>query len=122
MTRSASGARRPDERMVAAARAAVGIALLGDPALGVARSRTASLSREEAVASRLLGARMIAQAILTAALPTPRVVRFGVAIDAAHGLSMAALASASSTHRRLAATNGAIAAAFVAAGLTLHER
>ncbi len=99
------------------ARVAVAVALLVDPALAAARATDAARTRGETALARVLAIRMLVQAATLDAHPTPTRLRLGVAIDAAHGLSMGPLALASPPYRRLGVTNVALMAAFVVAGL-----
>ena len=59
---------------------------------------------------RVLGARMAMQAGVQLARPTPAVVWSGVTVDAAHALSMVAVAARSRRYRRGALVSAAVAA------------
>lgn len=72
-------------------------------------------SRSRAVA-RLLGARHLLQAALTAGMPNAVVLRAGAQVDLAHAASMLALAAADRPLRRAGLADGMIAATFAAMG------
>jgi hypothetical protein len=72
--------------------------------------------------ARVLGGRHLAQALLTAARPTPVVLALGAGSDVLHSASMAALGVLDRPRRRLGLTDGLIAAAFAAAGAGLARR
>jgi hypothetical protein len=71
---------------------------------------------------RVLGARQLAQAALSAAAPTAPVLAAGAGTDALHALSMAVLALAGRRWRRPAAVSGLTAAAFAACGALAASR
>ncbi len=66
---------------------------------------------------RVLGARQLAQALTTGFQPTTAVLALGAEVDAAHGLSMAALGLFDRRLRRLAWADGLLAAGFMTAGV-----
>jgi hypothetical protein len=66
---------------------------------------------------RVLGARHLGQAVVTAARPGPWMLRAGSAVDLLHAASCAALAVADARWRRAAALGAAGATAMAAAGL-----
>lgn len=78
-------------------------------------------SRARAVA-RLLGARHLAQAALTAARPSREILVLGAEVDLLHAASMLALAMEDAPRRRLGLTDGLVAAAFAADGLVAARR
>jgi hypothetical protein len=88
--------------------------LLAAVAAGPALGRRRSPGRR-AVAG-LLGARQIAQAALTAARGDARACELGAIVDAAHCLSMVALAAFSASARPFARRQGAVAAGWALAG------
>jgi hypothetical protein len=65
----------------------------------------------------ILGARHLAQALLTADQPTSAVLRLGAGADAAHAASMAVLAAVSGRWRWYALGDALIAASLAAVGL-----
>ena len=73
-------------------------------------------------AIRVLGARQLAQAGLSMAVPTAPLLAAGAGADALHALSMAVLALADRRRRRPAIVSGLIAAAFAAAGALAARR
>jgi hypothetical protein len=103
-------------------RAAYGVALLSAPGrfAGLAAGTPAD-SRARKVA-RVLGVRHLAQAGVTAASPTARVLRLGAGTDFAHCASMLVLAAADRPRRRGAVTDAAAALAFALAGILTAPR
>ncbi len=71
---------------------------------------------------RVLGARQLAQAGLTAVAPTAPLLAAGAGTDVLHALSMAVLALADRRWRRPAAVSGLTAAAFAAWGVLAARR
>ena len=71
---------------------------------------------------RVLGARQLAQAGLSVAAPTVPLLRLGAGIDAAHALSMVALALADPKWRRPALVSGLTATAFAVGGALAARR
>jgi hypothetical protein len=69
--------------------------------------------------ARLLGARHLAQATLTALVPRPGVFVAGAGVDALHAASMVMLVAADRTARRAALTDAVVEAAFAASGLAV---
>jgi hypothetical protein len=66
---------------------------------------------------RVLGARQLLQAIMSASEPTPAVLALGAEVDALHSASMAAVALASRRLRRAALAECLAAALFAASGV-----
>jgi hypothetical protein len=99
-----------------ALRACYGAALLcaTGPVLGLATGQPPG-QRARTVA-RILGARHLAQAVLTAWRPRPAVLLAGAGIDACHSASMLAVAAANPRMRRAGMADALAAAAFTAAG------
>jgi hypothetical protein len=99
-----------------AARACYGAALLSAPglALGLATGQAPS-ARARAVV-RILGARHLAQAVLTTWRPRRTVLAAGAGIDGCHAASMLALAVASPGLRRAGLADAMAASAFTATG------
>jgi hypothetical protein len=95
-------------------RVAVGAALLTFP-----RAITDALVPEadaaDRVLARLLGARHLLQAVVTAARPTPVVLVAGAATDALHGTTALTYAAVSPEHRRAALLSASVAFAFAVA-------
>lgn len=69
--------------------------------------------------ARILGARHLAQAILSGASPSAEVLATGVWVDVAHAGTAVALAAADRSRARAGITDGAIAGTF--AGLGYHD-
>ncbi len=99
-----------------AARACYGAALLSAPglALGLVTGQAPS-ARARAVV-RILGARHLAQAVLTMWRPRRTVLAAGAGIDGCHAASMLALAVASPALRRAGLADAVAAGAFTATG------
>jgi hypothetical protein len=72
--------------------------------------------------ARVLGGRHLAQALLTAARPTPAILALGAGSDVLHSASMVALGLLDQPRHRLGLTDGLIAASFAAAGASLARR
>ena len=104
--------------LLPAVRACYGAILLcvPGPALGLCTGQPSS-SRARAV-TRVLGARHLAQAVLTWWRPRPAVLAAGAGIDGCHAASMLALAAANPRMRRAGLTDALAAAALAAAGAT----
>jgi hypothetical protein len=102
-----------------AVRACYGAVLLcaPGPVLGLSTGRPSS-ARARAVA-RILGARHLAQAVLTVWRPDPVVLAAGAGIDGCHAASMLALAAASPGARRAGLTDAVTEVAFAAAGAVM---
>jgi hypothetical protein len=102
-----------------AARACYGAMLLcaPGPVLGLSTGQPPS-PRARAVA-RVLGARHLAQAVLTLWRPRPAVLAAGAGIDGCHAASMLALAAASPGARRAGLTDAVTEVAFAATGAVM---
>jgi hypothetical protein len=106
-------------RALQMARAGYGGALLRQPG-GAIRLATGHLpGRRACRVARLLGARHLAQATLTALVPQPGVFVAGAGVDALHAASMIMLAAADRTARRAALTDAVVEADFAATGLAV---
>jgi hypothetical protein len=99
-----------------AARACYGATLLCVPGLALGLCTGQAPSQRARVVARILGARHLAQAVLTLWRPRPAVLLAGAGIDACHAASMLALAVADPRLRRAGIADGAAAAAFTATG------
>jgi hypothetical protein len=69
------------------------------------------------VVMRILGAREVAQAAVTALSPTESVFTLGAWVDLSHALTAVGLAAVSRRYRQPAMANAAIAAGWAGAGL-----
>jgi hypothetical protein len=100
------------------ARATYGAALVlvPGPAIHLATGRLPS--RRACRVARVLGARHLIQAALTAAAPGREGLALGGQVDAVHSASMLLLAVVSRTQRRPAVTDALTEAAFAAAGFS----
>jgi hypothetical protein len=99
-----------------AARACYGAALLCAPGLALGMCTDETPSRRARTVARILGARHLAQAVLTLWRPRPAVLLTGAGVDACHAASMLALAVADPRMRRAGIADAAIATAFTATG------
>lgn len=101
-------ARRRQTRTAAAARGLWGLTCLLRPG-DVVRAAGGGRDGTSMTFVRVLGARELVQAAATAAFPSPRTVRIGVAVDLLHALSMCGLAVVDSRRRLPALVNTATA-------------
>jgi hypothetical protein len=103
-------------------RAGYGAALLlvPGPAIRLATGRPASPGTRRI--ARVLGARHLVQAALTAAAPSSAVFAAGSQVDTVHAASMFLLAAVSRPGRRPALTDALTEAAFAAAGRSVSAR
>lgn len=109
----------PPARLLSLARAAWGGVLLFAPGQ-LLRVGGPGFATPRAVAvARVLGARHVAQAAVTALTPTPAVAALGAVVDGLHAGGNVVIAAASARWRRTAAIDAAIAAAFAATGWAL---
>ena len=97
-------------------RAAYGAVQLLLPAYSAEQLLGGPLESPGLAGVRMLGARQLAQAGLSVAAPTAPLLRLGAGTDAAHALSMAALALAGPKWRRPALVSGLTATAFAVGG------
>jgi hypothetical protein len=108
------------------ARVAYGAALCcaPGPMLALAGGSGADASPAARTVARVLGGRHIAQAVLSAARPTPAVLALGAGTDVLHSASMMVLAALDRPRRHPALADSLVAAAFAAAGCALarHSR
>lgn len=104
-------------RYSALARAGWGISLLLAPGAVVRILAREPADRASRVTGRILGFRHLAQALTIERAGTREWLLVGVAIDAAHALSMVGLAALSENHRRLAALDAAVAGGWATNGL-----
>ena len=72
--------------------------------------------------ARVLGARQLLQALITAWRPTRRTLQVGAAVDALHAATMVAAATANLGPRRLTIASAATAIVFTAVGLAQSRR
>jgi hypothetical protein len=108
--------------LLPAFRACYGMALLcaPGPLLGLATGQPPG--QRARIVIRVLGARHLAQAVLTAWRPRPAVLLAGAGVDACHSVSMLALAAADPPMRRAGLADALAAAVFTAAGALTGAR
>jgi hypothetical protein len=104
-------------RTIDLARASLGLVELVAPTAALRVGGSGDADPRSVAVARVLGARHLLQAVITAARPTRGTRRLGVAVDAAHGASMLALAAVSRPHRRAALCSAATATALATGGL-----
>jgi hypothetical protein len=97
-------------------RAGVGIVDLVFPDALVRRLVGGQLSDRGRKVVRVLGARQIAQALLSGRTPTGAIVFLGAEVDVAHAATMIVLAVLQRRYRRAALCDAAVATAFAVAG------
>src|SRR5207248_7968566 len=100
-----------------AARACYGAALLCAPGLALGLCTGEASSARARTVVRILGARHLAQAVLTMWRPRRAVFAAGTGIDGCHVVSMLALAAADPRLRRAGLADAAAAAASTAVGV-----
>ena len=83
---------------------------------GIGRATGHATSQRACTVARILGARHLAQAVLTLWRPRPAMLLAGAGIDACHAASMLALAMAGPRVRRAGIADAVTAAAFTATG------
>ena len=71
---------------------------------------------------RLLGARHVAQAVVTGVRPGPLPIALGAEVDVVHAASMLGVAAIARSQRRSGVVDAAVAAAFAVAGAALTPR
>lgn len=103
-------------RVLGGVRGALGVAQLVSPGR-VGWLYGVRLDHRARVVARVLGARQVVQAVLTAAMPTRAVRHLGVGVDALHAASMLALAMADSRRRRMALLDALLASTLAVAGV-----
>lgn len=108
---------RRSARLIAAARAGYGVALLCSPGPLTRAAAGHATGPGPRTTARVLGVRQLLQAAGTGSDPSPRSLGLGAAVDAAHAASMAVLALADRRWRRAALLDALAATTFAAAGL-----
>ena len=110
------------ESVLAAVRAGDGSVQLAVPGWSAEQLLGGAMDPAGRRVVRMLGARQVAQAGLAVSFPDEPLLGLGAGVDAAHALSMAALALTGSRWRRPALVSGLIAIAFAAAGMLAARR
>ena len=106
------------ERALQLVRGAYGTALVLAPGRTIRLATGRAASRRTRRVAQLLGARHLAQTMLTAVAPRPAVFAAGGQVDAVHAASML-LAAVGGSGRRAALTDALTEAAFAAAGFSV---
>lgn len=97
-------------------RAALGVAHLCFPGMGIRVLGDERLDRRARRVVRILGARQVVQALATGAQPTAALLALGAEVDAAHAMSMVALGLFGRRWRHAALADALVAAALAALG------
>jgi hypothetical protein len=103
-------------RRIELVRGAWGTALLLAPRQMLEHVHHLHIDRPSLVVARMLGARQLAQAVLSGADPSPDVLALGVWVDAAHAATALGLAVADRQRARAGLTDAAVAALWAALG------
>lgn len=103
-------------RKIELARATWGAALLIAPQQVLERVHHLEVDSAALRVARILGARHIAQAVLSGLDPSPEVLAMGVWVDGAHAASAVGLAGADRHRARAGVTDAAVAAVWAAIG------
>lgn len=103
-------------QVITVARAGWATALLLVPERVLGVGGQPSIPAAAVVVARVLGARQLLQAALTAAAPTGSLLSAGAAVDAVHAGTNVGLAAMSPRWRRIALIDAVIAATFAASG------
>ena len=108
-------------RAAALARSAWGGALLldGRTMLSAFGDRP---TKSSLIVARVLGARQVAQGVITAAVPSPPVLVAGAVVDLLHATTVVGLALAARRWRSVALTDAAVAATLAGTGWWLAIR
>ncbi|MGH9056674.1 MAG: hypothetical protein ACRDYY_12565 [Acidimicrobiales bacterium] len=99
------------------ARLGLGVAHLAAPGFGARALTGRPFDRNVRAVVRVLGARQVAQAIVSGTRPSAAVLALGAGVDAVHSLSMLSWALVDRTHRRPALGSALLAGGFSLAGL-----
>ncbi len=100
-------------------RGGYGAVLLCAPGTAIRLSGAGPASSRTLAVTRVLGARHLIQAAVTAAAPNAAVLTVGAQVDCAHAASMLAVAAASRPLRRAGLADGLIATVLAVAGLAV---
>lgn len=103
-------------RPIEIARAGWGLALLLATRPVLQHVHGVRVDRTSLIVARVLGARHLAQAVLSGVDPSPEVLAMGVWVDGAHATTAAGLAAADRTRIRAGLLDGALALGWAAAG------
>ena len=105
--------------MLPALRAGYGVMLVAAPGTVIRLATGRPPGRRECRVARLLGARHMIQAAVSACAPVPGVLAAGAGADALHTASMIMLAAVDRGSRRAALTDALAESFFAAAGCSL---
>jgi len=99
-------------------RAGYGVLLVAAPGAAIRLATGQPSGRRSRGVARLLGARHIVQAAITAVAPVPGVLATGAGVDALHTTSMIMLAAIDGSARRAALTDALVESLFAATGFS----
>lgn len=103
-------------RRIELVRAAWGAALLLAPEQVLGRVHRLRIDRPSVAVARVLGARQLAQAVLSGADPSPEVLAMGVWVDTVHAATAVGLACADRSRARAGLTDAAVAGLWAVLG------
>jgi hypothetical protein len=108
----------PGRALLPAIRAGYGVTLIAAPGAVIHLATGRRPGRRECRVARLLGARHLVQAAVSACAPRPGVLTAGAGIDALHTASMIMLAAVDRGARRAALMDAVAESLFAAAGFS----
>jgi hypothetical protein len=103
-------------RPIEAVRALWGAALLFAPRVVLGRVHHVRIDGKSLVIARILGARQLAQAVLSGLDPSPEVLAMGVWVDGTHAATAVGLAVVDHARARAGITDAVVAAGWAAGG------
>lgn len=103
-------------RWIEVIRAGWGAALLIAPRTVLTHVHHVRVDTKAIAITRILGARQLAQAVLSGTKPSPEVLAMGVWVDSTHAATGVALAALDRSRARAALTDTAVAAVWASAG------
>jgi hypothetical protein len=103
-------------RRIELVRAAWGVTLLVAPRHVLGHVHHLRIDRPSLVVARILGARQLAQAVLSGVDPTPEVLAMGVWVDSVHAATAVGLACADRHRARAGLTDATVAALWAVLG------
>jgi hypothetical protein len=109
-------------RLVASARVGWGLVLLVSPRPVLAGVHHVRVDRASLVVARVLGARQVAQGLVSFTRPEPTVLTLGGVVDVLHAASMVGLAAVDRGRARGALTEAGLAATWAALGWAALHR
>lgn len=111
-----AGTLRSGSRPIELGRAGWGAAMVLAPRPVLEHVHHLQVDTKSVVIARILGARQLAQAVLSGIRPSPEVLAMGVWVDTVHALSAVALALADRSRARAGVTDAAVAGLWAVLG------